>query len=205
MSASKPYYFSFLNQESECTFFTEIWAEQLKAFSNTSWIDALEIEDGEKYSRDFHSDDFPLFANWPHDFSRAFESATSDAQASITQHLKDAECHRIDGDTIYILNEEVWLSTKSYGNGDIRKMNDATDTYDSVVTAAYVYINEHKEWSEKHGVKYEALNILSSLEEQRSIDSLIGTMQECDGCATYAVVTSEEGSHVYCCEDCEII
>jgi hypothetical protein len=169
-----PSYFKYLSQ-TNCPFFGEIWARELGNLANDiQWIDTLEKEDGTTYSRNPDSDDFPTYYNWPESWRRAYSRSVSEAEAKKKQHLRDAETHKLDEITLFILDdlEEVWLSTPHFNNGTIEKM-DGLDPYDSVSTAAYVFLNLFNEWKAKHKNTWKAANILSSGNALPERDSVI--------------------------------
>lgn len=195
---SAPNYFSFINQI-ECPFFKKSWSDKCSVLiKNTKWIDALEIEDNEKYSRDIESDDFPTYWNWPQEWQNEFEDAKNKAHSFKKEHLKNAEIHQIDSSTLYILDEseEVWFSTSYYANGEITKMG-CNEQYDSALTAAYIFINEYAEWEKKHSATYKMANMLSSADSVFT-DSLVNTNNECDGCGSFALIVKEYNDIALC-------
>jgi len=200
--ASKPRYFDYLTQVDD-PFFDQVWSSKLAVLSaDLTWIDEMEVRHNETYSRDFEHDDFPTYYNWPKHWREAFQAAKNEGHLLKKAHLAQAETHRIDGDVVYILGEEVWFSTNHYDNGDIYKMavsdRDKNHEFDSVVTAAYAYINDFNEWEQAHGKAYERANILSKIERPFT-DSLVGTEQECDLCGCYALIAKEENGNAICC------
>ena len=204
MIKSAPNYYSFLTQEN-CPFFESAINKQLLLLaSDLSWIDALEKEDDETYSRDYFDCEFPHFVDWPKNWQDGHNAAMKEADDNLTKHLLKAEEHRLDSDvSLYILDEEVYLSTQFYANGSIRKMSQI-GRYDSAVTAAYIYINEYREWESKHSATYNAANILSS-SESIFTDSQMGTSQECDGCGNFRLIVIEDKNHNVYCSDCTAI
>ncbi len=224
---SAPFYFDYLTQ-SECPFFDLIWQPKLNELSkDLSWIDHLneeerlereaeitsDLEKGVKpsqrlsseyeSSKDFYSDDFPTFYNWPQEWQQAYRDIGNEIHLMKKEHLANADVFEINGSRLYILDEseEVWFSTNHYGNGDITKMDAATDRkvdFDSAITAAYAYKNDYEEWNTKHSSAYKAANILSSSESSVYTDSLKGTQQECDGCAAYSIIVKDDGDVALC-------
>lgn len=195
---NKPHYFHYITQSSD-DIFENIWSGVLRELKNDlSWIDRLEKEDDELYSRDYDHDDFQTYWNWPQNWRDEFENAKTIAHKQRIQLLSDAEKYEFDGQTIWIKGESVYLSTSSYACGDICLMTiDDDSDFDSVVTAAYAYINEWQDWNKKYGLKYEALNILSKAERPFT-DSLVGTTQECDGCGSYSLIVEDKNGIVLC-------
>lgn len=200
----KPLYFSYLTQ-SDNPFFDVYWGKKLaKLVLDLKWIDELEVEDDCAYSRDFESDDFPTFWNWPQGWQDAHREASNSARLAKMAHLKSAEVVNIDGDELYILedSEEVWFSTSTYANGIVMKMDAVSNDdieFDSAYTAAYAYMNDYKEWDAQYGSCWKAANILSSADCQFS-DKLVGTTQECDGCGAYTRIVKDDGNVSLCAE-----
>lgn len=81
------------------------------------------------------------------------------------------------------------------------KMAQCDDDYDSVVTAAYAYINEYRDWEKNHKNIWEAANIKSS-EDNPFSDTLVGTMQTCDGCGAYTKIVEEDRFQNGYCRTC---
>ncbi len=202
--ASKPRYSDYLSQVDD-TIFDQVWSPKLAVLSaDLSWIDEMEAQNNETYSRDFEHDDFPTYYNWPKSWREAFEAAKREWHLLKKAHLERAEVHRVDGDVVYILGDEVWFSTNYYANGDIYKMavsdRDKEHEFDSVVSAAYALINDFKEWEQTHGKAYEMANILSKIERPfADLISVVGTTQECDLCGGYALIAKEEDGNAICC------
>jgi hypothetical protein len=202
--ASKPLYFMYFTQDIN-PFFSKIWAEKLKALmADLAWIDELERRDSETYSRDYDHDDFPNYWVWPQSWRNAYGLAESEASLAKKELLKSAEAFTIDNDDLYIFEDEnkVWFSTSSYDNGTLMQMQLQTGKneheFDSVVTAAYAFINDFNEWKQAHGKAYEMANILSKIERPFT-DSIVGTTQECDQCGGYARIVKEESGNAICC------
>lgn len=202
---SAPHYFEYLEQ-AECPFFKKHWGEKLSQLMlDLTWIDELEKTDNEIYSRDKNDDDFPTFWNWPQKWQNDYNDAIRIAHKDKEIYLANAEVYRFDNDCLYILedSEEVWFSTSSYANGDIRRMDAASGRkieFDSAITAAYAFKNDYQDWEKNHGATYRAANILSSADQMFS-DSLVGTSQECDGCAAYTKIAKDDGN-IALCENC---
>lgn len=200
---SKPLYFVYLAQteQSEDLFFNQVWSVKFAELSaDLAWIDELEVKDGEAYSRDFDHVNFPTYYNWPASWRKAYEAAQNESHTLKKNHLAQAEVHQIDTQVIYIIGEEVWLSTPHYDNSVIYKMkaNEVKGhSFDSVVTAAYAYINDFNEWKQAHGKAYERANIASKAQKPFT-DSLVGTMETCDQCGGYAVIAKEENGNAIC-------
>lgn len=204
---SAPTYYYYITQDCD-PFFDVIWEKKLKTLTrDLSWIDALNAQ-GEAFSKDLSSEDFPTYHHWPLDWKMALQACSNEAHKAKTEYLKGSQKHEIDRDTLYINDEteEVFFSTNSYGYGDIRKMmvqDDRFDSvlFDSVLTAAYAYLNDYREWKEEHGANWEALNILSGAEPCNT-DSLVGTTQECDGCGAYTLIAKEDNNQNCFCKNC---
>ena len=201
---SAPLYFTYMTQASH-PIFKRCWATKLHQLKkDLNWIDELEKEHEETYSRDYDSDDFPLFHCWPQAWRDAYNSAEDEASALLDEHLAKAEVFKVDGDRIYILDEEVWFSTSSYNYGarTLMATSDHSDAiaFDSVATAAYAYVNDYNDWNAKYGARWEAANILSKSDHPFT-DSLVGTTEECDGCGCYGKIVKEIDD-IILCEDC---
>ena len=171
---SAPHYFSFLTQ-TESPFFNESWDKAFAELnSDLTWIDELEKEMEETYSRDFDDTDFPSYHIWPKNWRDAFESASRNSRENIKKHLLNAEKHEFDGITLYILEdqEEVWLSTPHYDYGSITKM-ESVDKYDSAITAAYIYLNEYENWSKKHKRSWDIANALSETGDMSRLSEML--------------------------------
>lgn len=224
---SAPLYFSYLIQ-TECPFFAKVWSEKLEQLMiDLTWIDRLnqqietdksnriakDIESGrdpsnfyssgeQKCSKDFNAESFPSYHDWPKKWQEEYQSAIAQSRMQKESHLAAADTYRFDNSTLYILedSEEVWFSTPHFANGDICKMaptaNDKVE-FDSAITAAYAFKNDYQEWDAKFGNAYKAANILSSADTVFT-DSLVGTTQECDGCAAFAKIVKDDGNVALC-------
>jgi hypothetical protein len=200
---SKPYYFKYFNQV-PCPFFEKLWSETLVDLQkDLTWIAKLEDEDQEQYSRDYQHDDFPTYYNWPQKWRDEFQLIKDKVHELTATYLSSAEKHDIDGNTLYIIGDkEVWFATQHYAHGDIAKVElNCNSSTDSVLTSAYMYMNDFKDWEKTHSKDYEAANILSSADSTFS-DSLVNTNQECDGCGCITRIAKEDDNHNVFCSDC---
>lgn len=225
---SAPSYFSYITQD-EDPFFNAAWDEKLKTLTqDLSWIDELEslnrnevdeyrrsnpgwekshstLGNYQLFSKDVDSDDFPTFYNWPNEWQLAFQACSTEACNSKTEYLKGFQKYSIGDNSLYINDdkEEVFFSTHGYDFGNIAKMTVKEDSFDSVLTAAYAFLNDYREWEKDHGAKWQQLNILSGAEPNDPC-SLVGTTQECDGCGAYTVIVNEDPNGNCLCKDCSL-
>lgn len=197
---SAPSYFKFITQDCN-VFFNRQWDEKRKALMlNLTWIDDLENKLVEKFSRDYESDDFPCYDLWPRIWFNTFNQCSRDSHIEAKEYLSKFQYFKIENCELYLDDdkEEVYFSTPHYDHGSIVKMM-ATDDYDSALTAAYAYLNEYREWEIQHKANWEHANLLSMTNNSADHDSLVGTLQECDGCSAYTTIVREDlNGNVFC-------
>ncbi len=224
---SAPFYFNYLTQV-ECPFFAALWAQKLESLMvDLTWIDRLnqqieadksgrikkDLESGrepsnyfasdeQKCSKVFNDESFPDYHDWPENWQSMFREAVNEAGQERDRHLAAADTYDCGHNVLYILedSEEVWFSTPHFANGQQCKMDCAENDkvgFDSVVTAAYAFKNDYQEWDAKSGNAYRVANVLSSAEVVLT-DSLVGTEQECDGCAAFTEIVKDDGDVALC-------
>ncbi|MDI5832562.1 hypothetical protein OCF84_21425 (plasmid) [Shewanella xiamenensis] len=181
-------------------FFNETWNKKRlpDLMKDLSWVEQEEPP----VSKDFDHDDFPTYWNWPQNWRTEYEAAKHEASLLLKQHVSNFEVFNLDGCTVYIddCSGEVFASSAHHCHGDLCSA-EPHDSFDSATTAAYAFVNDFKDWHSKWSGAYEAANILSKA--TRNVDdTVVGTTEECDGCAAYSKIVKVDAHGNALCATC---
>lgn len=153
---SAPYYFNYLSQTDN----DDGLAEKVIKDHGVAWVADLEKRLDEKFSSDFHSDDFPVLDLWPAALQFAYHAAKKDKREKMAKFLEKAKKFTADAVTIYTIDNRVFISTPHYCNCEIIEA-ESVDGGDAI-SAANEYISDYKAWESAHKKIWQLVDLESN-------------------------------------------
>lgn len=213
---NKPEHYQYFDTICTSNFLPRNWDEN----TDKTWIKNLQKMSPEKnYSDEFGHENFPSYSNWPIEYTAAFQEKIKETEDEFKKIALSAETiYKTEDFTIYACcnnkTKDCFIDHLVMGWPTFSKIIPYPSSYqkdpkiyffDSIETATYAFINEHKDWEAKFGKKYKSLQerryyegIASMSEPIPDYDSLIGSQEECDYCANFGLIHTEIGGQSIC-------
>lgn len=211
---NKPNFIEYFDTENLDKSMDQDWDQYL----DKTWIHSLRLKFPEyNYSLNYKDENFPPYAFWSAEFIQAYNNEIKKAQDRLKEKALGAEMvYQAEDFTVYAIcgeNEESFIDYLYMGWRTFSKIvphedDGAKYEFDSIQTAVYAFINDHKDWESKWGEQYRLkekkreYELLAQLGAPREdIYSSVGGNEECDFCASYGLIVKEIDGNS-CCKNC---